>query len=272
MINIIVKRLRFHFRQIVWKRQLRDLSKEHYIVSSKTNAYKIGTPILIIAPHADDELIGCHQLMVSHPSNTTVFYCGFLGSNLSDDNRKIREDEIRAYADLQHYQLVISTLESIHCDLKSVIIELQPSMIFVPSFIDWHPEHRQVNLLLSEVIKEINYNCIIGWYHVSLPIPASIVNSISFMKEDDHKNKWLAMSKCYPSQLHMDIKRFKFIEKQVSDNSFAAETYFLQTKEKWLYSLQTLRSYEEKMCLMKDALGNMFQMYNQTNDYYKLIR
>ena len=149
---------------------------------------------------------------------------------------------------------------------------MRPSKVFVPSFIDWHPEHRQINILLSEALNEIDYSCHIGWYHVSLPIPASIVNCASLMKEDEYSNKWKAMLQCYPSQLHMDIKRFMFIEKQVSDGGYAVETYYVQSKEEWLSSLQILCPYEERMCQLKQTLGNMFQMYNQTNDYYKLIR
>lgn len=263
--------IRHRCRWSVWKRQLGRLSSEDYLVIPMENNVNIEGPILIVAPHADDELIGCHQLVSNSNVEVTIFYCGFLGGNNSKENQIVREREIRAYAESQHRNLVISTSDDIEKDIEEVIKDQQPAFVFLPSFIDWHPEHRLVNILLANVIRKMDFQCKIGWYHVSLPIPAEVVNYMSPMSEEQFLYKWGTMVQCYPSQLHMDIKRFKFIERQVKKRYYAIETYYVQPVEKWDHSISTLKPNEYLMDEMKHTLGQIDKMYKQTMLFYKMI-
>ena len=54
-----------------------------------------GKNILIIAPHADDEYVGCCEFIRQYRKNNTihVFLCSFLGSNSNKENRITRENE-----------------------------------------------------------------------------------------------------------------------------------------------------------------------------------
>lgn len=269
--NRLFNYVRHKCRWIKWNHQLRFLSFEDYLVFPTENNFKIEGSILIVAPHADDELIGCHQIISDSNIEATIFYCGFLGGNNSKENRNVREREIRTYANSQHRNLVISTSDNIEKDIEEVIKDQQPALVFLPSFIDWHPEHRLINLLFANVIRKIGFQCKIGWYHVSLPIPAVAVNFMSPMSEEQFHYKWRMMVQCYPSQLHMDIKRFKFIERLVKNSSYAIETYYLQTVEKWYQSLDTLQPNENLMDEMKHTLGQIDIMYKQTKKFYKMI-
>lgn len=267
----IINYIRHKCRWSIWKYQLKCLSIEDYLIISTENNNKIEGTILIIAPHADDELIGCNQLISNPDLEVTIFYCGFLGSNNDAKNGIEREKEIRTYANSQNRRLVVSSPENAENDLERVIAEIQPTVVFLPSFIDWHPEHRHVNVILANVVGKVGIHCEIGWYHVSLPIPAAFVNYMSMMSKNQYLKKWRAMTRYYPSQLHMDIKRFKFIERQVINSCYAAETYYLQNVERWKNSLDILHSNENQMDTLKSTLGQIDKMYNQTLILYKTI-
>ncbi len=91
------------------------------------------------------------------------------------------------------------------------------------------------------------------------------------MSEEQFLYKWGTMVQCYPSQLHMDIKRFKFIERQVKKRYYAIETYYVQPVEKWDHSISTLKPNEYLMDEMKHTLGQIDKMYKQTMLFYKMI-
>lgn len=232
----------------------------------------IQPPYIIIAPHADDELIGCHQLLSGCCGESAIFYCGFLGGNYNEENRRLRESEIRKYAEKQRCRLIVSSPENLVNDLEQAVTDIHPATILVPSFVDWHPEHRQSNSILYTVIEKLGYQGLVGWYHVSLPIPASVANSMSLMSKESHRNKWKMMEACYPSQLHMDIKRFRFVERQVGGGQYAAETYYLQPADDWKQSVNALRQEEGAMNDMKQTLGQMDQMYLKPLGYYQLMQ
>ena len=271
MIIKIIRFIRHKLRWQKWRRQLRNLPGNTIRIEVNRKYCTAEVPILVIAPHADDELIGCHQLIKNNPKDTTVLYCGYLGSNPTEDNRRVREKEIKNYTANQGCRLFESSPPRIENDLKNLIKEIRPATIFVPSFVDWHDEHRLVNIILRSALNDIDYQGKIGWYHVSLPIPANIVNSVSVMTEREHSEKWLTMRKCYPSQLHMDIKRFQFVERQARSSYYAAETYVIQTVEEWMHSIEELQAVEETMNEMKACLGDIYVMYNKTIEYYKFL-
>lgn len=225
--------------------------------------------ILVIAPHADDELIGCYQLIKNYSSNVTVFYCSFLGSNYSDNNRVIRENEIKNYINSQGIGLYISSPKQIAKDLLCVINTIKPNYVFIPSIIDWHPEHRKVNIIIADIVK--NFPFYIGWYHVSLPIPGDFVSAYSSMTETEQKNKWSSMQSFYTSQLHMDIERFVLVEKLSGETDYAREVYMILSDDRFLSIVQNAIDIEEHLDNLKTILGDLNKMYKQTNAFYRKI-
>ncbi|WP_313027269.1 hypothetical protein [Soonwooa sp.] len=64
--------------------------------------------ILILAPHADDEWIGCSQV-ISKAEESTVYYYNFLGKNYHQENETIRQNEIRNVSKKTGFKLIVST-------------------------------------------------------------------------------------------------------------------------------------------------------------------
>lgn len=223
--------------------------------------------VVIIAPHADDELIGCHQLITNYTQSITVLYGGYLGSNQTESNRITREQEIKKYCQMQGCNLVVSTPKTIGYELKRVIRERVPQFIFLPSYVDWHDEHRLVNDVLIENFEE--YKGHIAWYHVSMPIPGRFINAYSAMSKEQNNSKWDLMKQVYISQLHMDINRFRFVEKI---NGKPEETYFVLDKNEYKEAVNAFKEIGvKKMHKLKSALGDISKMYELTNSIYQSI-
>ena len=251
-----------------WRSQLRHVQGN--AITSSAKPFATDRRILVIAPHADDELIGCHQLIKNYRDIVTVFYCSLLGSNYSQKNRQVRQAEFERYLASQGCNYIISSPDLLKQDLLKAINDVNPGYIFLPSYIDWQKEHRQVNEVLVDLYSELR-DCMIGFYHVSLPIPLVYVSSFSGLTRQNFKYKWAAMRKFYQSQLHMDIKRFEFIERASSTATYALETYIVMSGEKWLGFVQSLKAKLPEIDSLKETLGNIKEMHEQTAKIYSTI-
>ena len=256
-------------KELKWHSQLRTIEGRN--MPNAATPFLTDKKILIIAPHADDELIGCHQLIINNKDTVTVFYCSLLGSNYSDENRATRLAEFGNYISGQGCNYVVSSLATLCDDLSRVIRDINPSYIFIPSYVDWQKEHRLVNEVLEEVLNNIDREVVIGWYHVSLPIPCSFINSFSFLTRKKYRNKWQAMRNNYKSQLHMDIMRFGFIERSLAKKTYAYETYIIMPKGEWYRCIQVLKKQIKEIDSLKDSLGNIKEMFEKTDSVYRKI-
>lgn len=228
--------------------------------------------ILIIAPHADDELIGCHQLINANKNNVTIFYCALLGSNSSLDNRKCRRNEFREYVKSIGCNSYIADSSKLVEDMVNCITMSSPTCIMLPSYIDWHPEHRLVNQLVFKIVSSMyDSGLTIGWYHVSLPIPPKYINCRIAMDKTMFRVKWNAMKEYYPSQMHIDIDRFKYIERLFSSNEYANETYITMPLDQWKQHIERGYVLVERINAMKSIVGNIREMYHQTASLYGQI-
>ena len=131
--------------------------------------------ILVIAPHPDDEVIGCGGALCGHATKgdriTVVFLTsGELG--LKDRPRKqawkIRESEARAagrilgVARLEFFRLPDWTVGD-HVKrgarLLSPILQAEcPEMIYLPHPRDWHPDHQAALPLLRSAWRDFRFS------------------------------------------------------------------------------------------------------------------
>lgn len=251
-----------------WRIEAKQISALAGINNSRALDLSSEDRILVIAPHADDELIGCHQLISNNKNNIIVFYCSYLGSNPSVENKKKREHEFIDYMNYHGTKYKISSPSTLHYDIAEILKSYKPSYVFLPSYVDWHYEHRLINHDLLQSIRTDIIPFIIGWYHITMPIPAFCANAYSSMSRAQHEEKWNAMNSYYPSQLHMDLSRFKFIEK-LSGNY--AETYVILTKDQWERAIEILAERDDDLNGMKNILGKIKKIYNLSSYYYNLI-
>jgi N-acetylglucosamine malate deacetylase 1 len=181
-----------------------------------------GKEILVLAPHMDDEVIGCGGTLYKHlqkGSNVTVVFLtdGRNGSHslsqLSGADReneekriiKIRKIEAEAalnilgikniiYLDAESYNL--SSTKLIQCRLKDILLSIKPDVVYLPFFLEEHPDHRATSQILLDATENLNikFNCI--GYEIWTPLFPNCLVKI----DDSIEIKKQALL-CYKSQL-----------------------------------------------------------------------
>ncbi|MCI5165005.1 MAG: PIG-L family deacetylase [Candidatus Electrothrix sp. GM3_4] len=161
-----------------------------------------GDSILIIAPHQDDEVIGCGGALLAQldagKKVSILFVCDggnefrSLGYTRRDDLVQHREAEsLRVAEDLGVEDITflrLTDLENQKDNVASLIaLEIErrdPAHIFTPFFLDGHPEHQIVTHALSMALKRVEREVFINCYEVwGNCIPNIILNIDQYMKK-----------------------------------------------------------------------------------------
>src|SRR3954467_1287904 len=111
--------------------------------------------VLVLAPHPDDEAIGCGGALCLHADTgdriTVVFLTsGELGlKDLPRDQAwKIREAEARAAGKILGVQELVflhypdSQLATVVSELIPVLQGAKPELVYMPHAHEWHPDHK----------------------------------------------------------------------------------------------------------------------------------
>lgn len=165
------------------------LEKEMNFVSifkrSKTVRYHFKSTArkkaLVLAPHADDETLGCggtlKKLLANDFEIEVILFTNEAGKDFD------REDEfekaLKVLGCLRVHKLKINDGELVNFTKEvskvvfKILHEFAPGLIFTPYLLDDVPDHRSVNLILSDCLadKRMKYqDFIIVMYEVWMPI------------------------------------------------------------------------------------------------------
>jgi LmbE family N-acetylglucosaminyl deacetylase len=152
-----------------------------------------GKSMLILAPHQDDEAIGCGgalvlQLRTGNAAAIVLLQDGADGHEELGMSRQalteLRNEESRRAAAvvgadppvfLGHARLAESVPQASE-EVRGIITERKTDAVFVPFVFDAHPDHRSANYILSEALKSIDWNVRVFGYEVwGLCIPNVLV-------------------------------------------------------------------------------------------------
>ena len=111
---------------------------------------------LIIAPHADDETLGCGGTILKLKEKKESIHCVILSSYDKTNNQKLYDQRLKELSKIKKYykfnsfnlgQFTANTLENknksiIISFLKEIIVKIKPNTIFVPYYNDAHSDHR----------------------------------------------------------------------------------------------------------------------------------
>jgi N-acetylglucosamine malate deacetylase 1 len=124
--------------------------------------------VLCIAPHPDDETLGCGGALCRHTDNGDRVVVVFLTSGelglkhlAKEEAWKIREAEARAAAKI----LGVRDLTFLRCRdwelsddlpqaverLRPVIERARPHLIYLPHALEWHPDHKVVLHIMEQL-------------------------------------------------------------------------------------------------------------------------
>jgi len=164
---------------------------------------------MILAPHPDDETLGCGgtaRLLSENSCNVSiVLMTDGKDKSLGQDLSKVRIDEFNSAINLLGCNKTIclgfsdGDLSLCVADaaekLSKILVSEEPEIIFLPYILDFNPDHKYLNLILSMALSK-NSNAYIAMYEVWTPIiyPDCYVD---VTKQYDMKLKAIG---CYSSQ------------------------------------------------------------------------
>lgn len=150
------------------------MSSNKIIPRPKYSLPHIDSSILVLAPHYDDDIIGCGGTLYQYKrleyEINVVFFTdgkrGTLRNTMDDSISSIRYEEAReALAILGIQQQHIHCIDLEDCNLQQyiepgvellnkIIENVNPGLIFLPYMLDIHPDHRAVNYIMYRLLYE----------------------------------------------------------------------------------------------------------------------
>jgi LmbE family N-acetylglucosaminyl deacetylase len=143
-----------------------------------------GKSVLVVAPHQDDEAIGCGgvlclQTRSGNAAAIVMLQDGADGFEATGMNRQqmteMRNEESRQAAKaaglteppvfLNHASLAESVAQAAG-QVRAIIAERKVDVVFIPFVLDAHPDHRWANIILAEALKNVSWNVRVLGYEV----------------------------------------------------------------------------------------------------------
>lgn len=200
-----------------------------------------GDKILVLAPHPDDETIGCGGTLYKHGlSGDQVvvafmtdgregdYFCAERGHALVDRRKREAEkaSELLGLSELvflDHPDARLSTRPSAIDDIASLLERVQPDIVYVTSVLDSHADHRATFDIAARALECYGNEVAIYIYEIWSPIPINCVVEIDMDKK-------IECVRCYQSQLDEDkvleiaswhLAKFRAISNLLGPQSFA---------------------------------------------------
>jgi LmbE family N-acetylglucosaminyl deacetylase len=166
---------------------------------------------LVLAPHPDDEVLGCAGAIMRHvedgdPVQVHILTDGALGAPTGTTNViAAREDESRAAAAVLGYgepffwrwpDRGLSGMPELADRLAEVLRECRPDWIYAPSWWEIHPDHAVLSRVVTNVLACGEFAAHLALYEVGVPLQPSHLLDITGYVE----RKKQAML-CFGSQL-----------------------------------------------------------------------
>lgn len=204
-------------------RSLRALVRNSSLFTQQTVVHEPGGGrIVVLAPHMDDESLGCGGTIARHVQAgaqlTVVFltdgrHGGPSRADWTDAQRRdkqreivgIRKNEARCAADV----LGVKSIKFLDAEdmrlnadvrvpklLREILEQEQPDCVYLPSFLEQHPDHRAANGVLFDAVAGTGLDFECRGYEVWTPLFPNCVVKID--ATIDQKKRALG---CYASQL-----------------------------------------------------------------------
>lgn len=145
--------------------------------------------VLIVSPHPDDDAFGCAGTLLKFKDDITcsTVYVTDAGDT-QEDIDKLKTEAKAVSKALQSEPIFLGYEPGaipVECEtLLKTIKDFRPDIIFITFMLDDHDDHRRVNHLLSNTIKQANYKGEVWSYQIySTVLPNVVVNITKTIKE-----------------------------------------------------------------------------------------
>lgn len=200
-----------------------------------------GKKVLVLAPHPDDEVIGCGGTLYKHAiagdhvvvaimadGRQGSHFCTERGRALVDRRKREAEEAcallgLSELVFLDHPDARLSTRPSAVDEITSLLERLHPDTLYVTSFLDAHTDHRATFDIAVSALERYGKEVMVYIYEVWSPIPANCVVEIDIAKK-------IECIRCYQSQLdddgHLEVAsrslaKYRAISNLLGPQSFA---------------------------------------------------
>lgn len=227
LVILFFRRIEQIFR---WEKQYRTQLKKNTARLEFMNLSELSLGnVLILAPHADDELIGCSSILLNKDIQSNVLYFQLYGYDGTEENRNIRDNEIKSLSNRIGFNLYI--VDNVATWLEEHLKKSEYDAVLFPYPYDWHWEHRFVFNQLASVLSEHSKEDLPVFlcYSVSVPITSKRNTYVSVLGQAGQKSKWDLFQENYRSQ-KMPVYRYKLQEK-LNYKGTAAELFYRVSEE-----------------------------------------
>lgn len=198
------------------------MQREEQLLPFQTTSL-VGAKVLVLAPHPDDETIGCGGALALHrahgdPVKVLVLTDGALAERPNGggpDYIALREQEARSalailgIEEVEFWRLADRALTADAATVARLVAALEayrPTLLYVPSPLEPHPDHVAASQLVWAALRQTDIPVGLCLYEVGLPIrPNSLVDITPVLSQ---KERALA---CYASQLKLNDYQSKIL-------------------------------------------------------------
>lgn len=188
------------------------LDEEKLIPFHSTNL--TGKRVLVLAPHPDDETIGCGGSLAIHANAGDPVKVVFLTSGARGDTSgkaekksyiKLRQEEaskacrclgINDLEFLAYEDRALAGSRGVLTRMIDLLEKYKPELVYAPSPIEFHPDHRATAVLLYEAIRTRDMKFEIAFYEVGQPLSVNCLVDITSVL-----NQKILAGNAYSSQL-----------------------------------------------------------------------
>jgi len=205
-------------------------------------------PALVLAPHCDDEILGCGGAIIRHleagDAVTVIVLTDGRGERAVPDASEYvarRKTESRAAAQLLGYPAPtfwdlpdrgLRYGEPLIGRLVEASQAARAAIVYAPSVLEVHPDHRALAMAAVEAVRRLGQACVLAQYEVGVPLRPNRLLDIT-----DLQARKRAAVECFASQLaERDYLRYvdglnRFRAYSLPPAVEAAEAYTLSTAE-----------------------------------------
>ncbi len=248
-------------------KQFFDFIKLKYRTQNKeVNSFNMSKKIVILIPHADDEWIGCSQIIV-HTNDVVLCNLNMPGGDTTELHMR-RFEELKLISEKYNSRLLNLEYSNLENELTQVILAEKPELIFVPFYYDWHEEHVKSMQCLCKCLGNIGEKKIkkirIAMYQVSVPIPNRWINFALPMRKNEFYNKWQTFDTVYKTQVSLPWQRFRYSELINGRlcNNYAAEVFSVLDCKVWCDFLEKELLNPNEKRMIKQNLQDMIAVRN----------
>jgi N-acetylglucosamine malate deacetylase 1 len=126
--------------------------------------------VVVLAPHMDDEVIGCGGTLARHVQSGAEVTILFLTDGRRGGDTATRKDESRrALQELGITKIVfldgedgkLGAAPALVAALRAALESARPEIVYLPFFLEEHPDHRAASSLLAEAVRgtRLSFSC-----------------------------------------------------------------------------------------------------------------